>query len=263
MGLRDLCVVAQNSPSVADYFTQIKRMWDDYNSMVSIPHCSCGITCASLIATNKLIKDQQLMQFLACLNNDYKVIRDSILMMKPLPSIDTVYQLIVQEEKQRPLSTLSQINNNAASFNASKINNHTVLAAQQRDYNNTNQLRSYSFNSGYKSNQQFGYNHANGQNHYNGYNPKIVPKPSGQVRRQFFCDHCKVAGHTIQRCYKNHRYPPGHKLYRGRKMAATVVHSDSTAGFTQELSCSQASTTALALTSEQYSQLMKLLSKHC
>jgi len=54
--LRDLCIVSHNDLSVADYFTQIKKMWDDYNSMISIPpRCSCGITCASLKAINKII----------------------------------------------------------------------------------------------------------------------------------------------------------------------------------------------------------------
>ena len=59
--LRDLYVVSQNNLSVADYFTQIKKMWDDYNSMISIPLCNCGVTCASFVAADKLIKDQQLM----------------------------------------------------------------------------------------------------------------------------------------------------------------------------------------------------------
>jgi len=93
--LRDLYVVSQNNLSIADYFTQIKNMWDDYNSMITIPHCSCGLTCASLIAATKMIKDQQLMQFLVGLNDEYKVIRGSILLMKPLPSIDQVYRLVV------------------------------------------------------------------------------------------------------------------------------------------------------------------------
>jgi len=97
--LRDLYVVSQNNLSVADYFTHIKKMWDDYNNMVTIPHCNCGITCASLIKAQKMIQDQQLMQFLVGLNDDYKAIRGNILMMKPWPSIDQVYQLIVQEEK--------------------------------------------------------------------------------------------------------------------------------------------------------------------
>ena len=48
--------------------------------MITIPHCSCGLTCASLEVVNKMIKDQQLMQFLVALNDEYKVIRGSILM---------------------------------------------------------------------------------------------------------------------------------------------------------------------------------------
>lgn len=29
-----------------------------------------------------------------------------------------------------------------------------------------------------------------------------------------------MAGHTVQRCYKLHGYPPRHKLYKGKRMAA-------------------------------------------
>jgi len=68
--LRDLCVVSQNNQSMANYFTRIKRMWDDYNSMISIPHYNCGVTCVNLIAANKMVQDQQLMQFLVGLNED-------------------------------------------------------------------------------------------------------------------------------------------------------------------------------------------------
>ena len=112
-------------------------MWDDYNTMVTIPHCNCGLTCASLIAATKLIQDQQLMQFLVGLNDDNKVIRGSILMMKPLPNIDQVYQLIIQEEKQRSLSAMTQINSSAAAFN---VNNSMIsqdcsaMAAQHKVY---------------------------------------------------------------------------------------------------------------------------------
>ena len=63
--------------------------------MISIAHDNCGITCASLIAVNKMIQDQQFMQFLVGLNVDYKVTKGSILIMKPLATIDQVYQLII------------------------------------------------------------------------------------------------------------------------------------------------------------------------
>ena len=48
--LRDLYVVSQSNLSIADYITHIKKMWDDYNSMVTIPHCGYGNDSASMIA---------------------------------------------------------------------------------------------------------------------------------------------------------------------------------------------------------------------
>jgi len=35
-----------------------------------------------------------------------------------------------------------------------------------------------------------------------------------------------MIGHTIQKCYKIHGYPPRHKFYRGRKVAAVAQPSD-------------------------------------
>jgi len=55
---RDVCLISQNNVSIADYFTQIKKLWNDYNGLISIPHCNCGVECASLIAGYKLIRDQ-------------------------------------------------------------------------------------------------------------------------------------------------------------------------------------------------------------
>ena len=54
---RDLCLISQNNLSVADYFTQIKKLWDDYNGLISIPHCNCGVECVNLITAYKLIRD--------------------------------------------------------------------------------------------------------------------------------------------------------------------------------------------------------------
>jgi len=266
--LRELYVVSQNNLSVADYFTQIKKMWDDYNSMITIPHCDCGINCANLKAATKMIKDQELMQFLVGLNDDYKVIRGSILMMKPLPSIDQVYQLIAQEEKQRSLSALSQISNNAAAFHAGEMtfpNSHNAMAVQQRSFNTANPYKSYGSSSASTFGNALGNNFGGNQGPYSGNSTGYKPpsKPTGQDRRQFFCDHCKIAGHSVQRCYKLHGYPPGHRLYKGKKMAASV-HNDQTS-FTlpqDAIPTQQHALTLPSLTAEQYSQLLQLLSKH-
>jgi len=58
-------------------------------------------------------------------------------MMKPLLDIDQAYNLILQEEKQRSLSVMSQINSGAFVFNSSLHNNsidHSAFVARQRSY---------------------------------------------------------------------------------------------------------------------------------
>ena len=63
--------------------------------MVCIPPCSCE----SGIAMGKLLKQQQLMQFLMGFNEVYVMMRGSIFMLKPLPSLGQAYSMILQEEK--------------------------------------------------------------------------------------------------------------------------------------------------------------------
>ena len=41
--------------------------------------------------------------------------------MKPLPGIDQTYQLLVQEEKQRYLSAMTQVNHNGVAFNTGEM----------------------------------------------------------------------------------------------------------------------------------------------
>ena len=195
---RDLCRICQNNMLVADYFTHIKKLWDDYNSLITIPQCSCGAGRASLVAAHKLILNQQVLQFLVGLNDDYKVARGSILMMKPLPDVDQEYNLILQEEKQRSLTAISQISSGSSTFNVSlqDNNNHSAYAAQQRSYNPSYSQRG-------ASNSAFNQGVTKGNTRYR----SNAPFGNQDRRQNFFCDHGKIAGHTVQRCYKLHGYP--------------------------------------------------------
>lgn len=160
--------------------------------------CKCGHECESYLAVHKLIQSQYLMQFLVGLNDPYQNVRGNILMMKPLPSIDQAYCLLLQEEKQRGMTSFTHIVPQSAAMNVDmpytnvslhnpNIQDPTILASQQR----------VPTNSGYR----------------------------GQNRKQLFCDHCKMNGHTVHKCYKLHGFPPGHKFYKGKKVAANVTQS--------------------------------------
>lgn len=86
----------QSQDNISSFFTKIKMLWDQLDSVDPIPVCSCtNCTCT---ITQKLVKsqeDRRLIEFLMKLGDGYEVIRGSILVMNPLPSISQAYRLIL------------------------------------------------------------------------------------------------------------------------------------------------------------------------
>ncbi|XP_016473235.2 uncharacterized protein LOC107795165 [Nicotiana tabacum] len=110
---KELAHISQGSLDIASYFNTIKQLWDDISS-ISVNHlsvCTCG-------GNNKVEEEQRVYQFLIGLNDTYLQVRSNIIMMKPLPSMNTVYNILLADEKQRQVSSASHFSNNSASFNA-------------------------------------------------------------------------------------------------------------------------------------------------
>ena len=71
--------------------------------------------------------------------------------------------------------------------------------------------------------------------------------PKGKKDRPT-CSHCGILGHTRDRCYKIHGYPPNYKKQNNNQISVNMVESK------------PAETSSLQLTNAQYHQLMALLS---
>ncbi|KAI9200469.1 hypothetical protein LWI28_008431 [Acer negundo] len=138
---------------------------------------------------------EYIMSVLMGLDDSFAQVRGQLLLMDPMPPINCVFSLIVQEEQQR------KTNFNFIS-NTSKV--------QKRD-------------------------------------------------RPYYTN-CKTLGHTVDRCYKLHGYPPGYK-FRNNSTSNAAAHQVSTSddrtdqsngfgGFLQNLN------------SNQYQQLMSMFSTH-
>ncbi|KAJ0790577.1 putative transcription factor interactor and regulator CCHC(Zn) family [Helianthus annuus] len=112
---KNLCQITQRNNDIANYFAKVKTNWDGLSSLNLIPSCTCG--AAHIIA--KRDEDQRLIQFLIGLNSSYDVIRGSILMMQPLPSINQAYGILIHKEKQREISATGQFFSESASMNVS------------------------------------------------------------------------------------------------------------------------------------------------
>lgn len=79
-------VLTQGADNVSTFYTKIKRLWDQLDDVDPLPFCHCS-NCTCLIA-QRLLKSQQdkrLVQFLMKLNDNFEVVRGSILLMQPLP----------------------------------------------------------------------------------------------------------------------------------------------------------------------------------
>ncbi|KAJ0011151.1 hypothetical protein Pint_33644 [Pistacia integerrima] len=84
--------------------------------------------------------------------------------------------------------------------------------------------------------------------------------PKNQKRDRPYCTHCRILGHTVDRCYKIHGYPPSYKFRSNNNYNAAAHqvsttdnksnHSNSFGGFVQNLNF------------DQYQQLMSMLSTH-
>ena len=114
-----------------------------------------------------------MIRFLKGLNSEFATIRSQILIMDPVPTINKVFALSLQHERQ-----IRGIPNQ-------EINESTVLYASRNQSIMNNQRNQFS-----------------------------APKkyPSSTTGKKPTCTYCGFYGHSIDKCYKKHGYPPGFKF---------------------------------------------------
>ncbi|KAH0632747.1 hypothetical protein KY284_035533 [Solanum tuberosum] len=146
----------------------MKKLWEELNTLAANHICNCRCTCSAKDITYKAEHDRHLTQFLMGLNEVYTIMRGSILMMTPLPSMGQAFALLVQEEKQREIKPHNQMFAETAS-----------LAASASGTKN--------FKTSYTSNTN--------------------TNEASSSRSRLFCEYCKRSGHIKDKCYILHGYP--------------------------------------------------------
>ncbi|KNA10004.1 hypothetical protein SOVF_148360, partial [Spinacia oleracea] len=152
------------------------------------------------------------------LHKKHSQVRTNLLMMNPLPSIATAYRLLVQDEKQQRMSEDQEVK--------------PMVFAVADDRRNNN----------YNNNKV--------------YQPKIIQGPGNnkfavsnkRTGNSFFCNHCNMAGHSMERCWKLHGYPPGH---RGKRFAGVMQG-------TEDVPSDESVT---HISEEQYQQFLSLINE--
>jgi len=108
---KDVYNLKQNNSPINEYYTRMKGIWEELSAMSDLPQFTVVTDEATnfMKALSKQNEEQRLFQFLNGLDETYSSQRSQILLMNPLPSVETVYSIIQQEELQRQVLEDTQL----------------------------------------------------------------------------------------------------------------------------------------------------------
>jgi hypothetical protein len=176
----ELYKLRQGTLDISDFFTQLKVLWDELENYRPIPYCKCSIacTCGAIDSIKTYRQQDYVIRFLKGLNDKFSHTKSQIMLMNPLPDIDTVFSMLIQQEREISHSLLDPIVHDAPASDAS-----------------VNLANSHYGNS-------YGKFNPNGKGR--GYNP------DGKGTNRL-CTHCNGTNHIIDTCWILHGYPIGYK----------------------------------------------------
>ncbi|CAL5205598.1 unnamed protein product [Lathyrus oleraceus] len=169
----------QGNLDISDFFTQLKVLWDELENYRPIPHCKCAIacTCGAIDSIKTYRQQDYVIRFLKGLNDKFSHTKSQIMLMNPLPDIDTVFSMLIQQEREIENFVIDSIVNDAP------------------DMNSSNALLANSYSGNFHGKYNF---KGKGQNY----------SSKGANR---FCTHCNRSNHTLETCWIKHGYPISYK----------------------------------------------------
>ncbi|KAL3326374.1 hypothetical protein AABB24_037184 [Solanum stoloniferum] len=98
---KEIATLQQGTNSVSVYFTKLKGLWDEYETLMPSPGCDCEKSRGFIEHLNR----QKLYQFLMGLNESFGQARSQILLMNPVPGVNQAYAMVVNDECQKLTSS--------------------------------------------------------------------------------------------------------------------------------------------------------------
>ncbi|CAA7049128.1 unnamed protein product [Microthlaspi erraticum] len=170
----------QGHVDVSTYYTELVTLWEELKNFVELPVCTCGkCECNAALLWEKHQQRSRVIKFLMGLNDGFESTRSYILMLKPIPDIEEVFNMVAQDERQKSIKPTVRSEN---------------VVFQTSD----------SATEGFSGGAE---NEVYATISSNGYRGKQRP----------VCTHCGMLGHIVQKCFRLHGYPPGHRLHNANK----------------------------------------------
>ncbi|XP_074342182.1 uncharacterized protein LOC141679630 [Apium graveolens] len=101
---KNLYEIKQNNLSITDYHTLMKTIWEELDAMNALSSVTTTPEIIKLLNEIETQKEEtKFFQFLNGLNEVYSPQRSQMLLLTPLPSVDSASAMLQQEEAQRDL----------------------------------------------------------------------------------------------------------------------------------------------------------------
>ena len=126
---QSISALKQEGMSISLYFTQLKSLWDELHSIAPTKPCICGNAKSTIDQQNQ----DRAMEFLQGVHDRFSAVRSQILLMDPFPSIQRIYNIVRQEEKQQEINFRPLPAEESAALQASKVQYRTQ-GKRQRPY---------------------------------------------------------------------------------------------------------------------------------
>ncbi|XP_031266807.1 uncharacterized protein LOC116125215 [Pistacia vera] len=134
----------QGDRSVTNYFTELKILWDELKNLRPLPACTCATPCSCGVLTTfkKYQNSDYVIRFLKGLTDQFAIVRTQIMLMDPLPPINKVFSLVLQQERQLNFGVAKVFVNKAVKENsaANKSQNNRRFNPANSQHNGDNRF---------------------------------------------------------------------------------------------------------------------------
>ncbi|XP_074306670.1 uncharacterized protein LOC141641925 [Silene latifolia] len=152
--------------SLVTYYGRMTAIWNAISELDALPSCSCN-PCAcdwlSIIITRR--EKKKVRDFLMGLDDRFANTRSQIIGITPLPSLDLIYNRLLQDEGVRNISSAIPESVPTAMAFAARLNNGSRQSGEGRSDSRINRR-----------------------------NPSAPSK--------YYCIACKMSGHSLKFCYQ-------------------------------------------------------------
>nr|AFN53681.1 gag protein [Linum usitatissimum] len=92
----------QGTRSVTEFFTELITLYDELSNFRPLPDCACPPPCTCILSKIRTYHDQdRVIRFLRGLTDGFAGARSQVMLLDPLPSLDRVFAMMVQQERDQ------------------------------------------------------------------------------------------------------------------------------------------------------------------